>query len=67
MELQAVALPAEFNHHLHPLTGPSIFIVIPGVFCSLFAIPAAEKSGMPNVQIAIGLREKNSRSREKEI
>jgi hypothetical protein len=31
------------------------------------AILATEKSGMPNAQIAIGLREKNSRSSEKEI
>jgi hypothetical protein len=36
-----------------------------GVFCVLFAILATEKSGMPNAQIAIGLTEKNSRSREK--
>jgi hypothetical protein len=53
-------------HLLHRL-GPSTFLVTPGVFCVLFAILATEKSGMPNAQIAIGLKEKNSRSKEKEI
>jgi hypothetical protein len=45
----------------------SIFLVIPDVFCALCAILETEKSGMPNAQIAIGLKEKNSRSSEKEI
>jgi hypothetical protein len=53
--------------HLFHRPGPSTFLVTPGVFCVLFAILATEKSGMPNAQIAIGLKEKNSRSREKEI
>jgi hypothetical protein len=47
----------------HP--GPSIFLVISGVFCALFAFPVTDKSGMPNAHIAIGLREKNSRAERK--
>ena len=53
--------------HLLHRPGPSTFLVTPGVFCVLFAILATEKSGMTNAQIAIGLKEKNLRSREKEI
>jgi hypothetical protein len=71
--------PPPILHH----PGPSFFLVTPvylmkmaikssknmdsGVFCVLFAILSTEKSGMPNAQIAIGLTEKNSRSREKAI
>jgi hypothetical protein len=55
------------SHHLHPHPGLSIFLVIPDVFCALCAVLETEKSGMLNAQIAIGLKEKNSRSSEKEI
>jgi hypothetical protein len=64
---RAVEVEQVFQPPLHPHPGLSIFLVIPDVFCALSAILATEKSGMPNVQIAIGLKEKNSRSSEKEI
>jgi hypothetical protein len=67
MEERAVRVEQVFRPPPTPPPWSKYFSSTPGVFCVLFDIQATEKSGMPNAQIAIGLKEKNSRSREKAI